>query len=208
MSGDRTAPPWLWLLLDVPTLSIRDRQNRNVERRHKLYVALPLTCLCLCCRRLLFHLCVVIQAARWDESTATSSSNYFAVKTHRIAWKKKKKVGSSLIPVSHGVPQFPVARACASLSGNNASFVFTFAHEKKTAPSHPAMISHIAALLLCGSQVEAVACSRKTPQGVCVSVFERDSDCVCIRTLQPPTPPHTSNLCLCVSVKYKGGQVD
>lgn len=151
MSGDRTAPPWLWLLLDVPTLSIRDRQNRNVERRHKLYVALPLTCLCLCCRRLLFHLCVVIQAARWDESTATSSSNYFAVKTHRIAWKKKKKVGSSLIPVSHGVPQFPVARACASLSGNNASFVFTFAHEKKTAPSHPAMISHIAALLLCGS---------------------------------------------------------
>lgn len=199
MSGDRTAPPWLWLLLDVPTLSIRDRQNRNVERRHKLYVALPLTCLCLCCRRLLFHLCVVIQAARWDESTATSSSNYFAVKTHRIAWKKKKKSGQVLYlcrTVCRSFPWPERVHRCPVITHHSSSL--SLMKKKQHRPIR--RWSAISLLCCCvDPKWKRWRVPGKHRKG-CVCLFLRGIVTACVSGLSNLQPPHTPPTSVCVSL--------
>lgn len=82
---------------------------------------------------------MVIQAARWDEATATSSSNYFAAKQiHQIASSPSNNSHRSAV-------------RCVAVSGRLDGyiagplyFIFRVNFRSQTAPSRPVMISHIA----------------------------------------------------------------
>lgn len=128
--------------------------------------ALPLTCWCSCCWRLLFHLCVVIPAARWDGSTATSSpNNYFAGNHNRFP----DILQESLISTMSRVPQRSLDPLSASPVRKNACLLGGVGgySRSRTAPSCPRMIGHIAAAVRipiesCGVIPESDA------RGVCV----------------------------------------
>lgn len=83
---------------------------------------------------------MVIQAARWDEATATSSSNYFAAKKiHQIASNPSNNLHRSAV-------------RCVAVSGRLDDyiagplyFIFRVNFRSQTAPSRPVMISHVAA---------------------------------------------------------------
>lgn len=126
MSGDRTTVAAVCSASHRCHYGIQtwSEEGLNTNTVKKKEIALPLTCSCSCCRRLLFHLCVVIRPARWDESTATSSSNYFAVKHTRLPLTRQ-------VESYPCVTRRPVARVSASLTRNYALFAFTFAYKQR-----------------------------------------------------------------------------
>lgn len=85
---------------------------------------------------------MVIQAARWDEATATSSPNYFAA-------KKKKNTPDRLQSFKFFASE---RRTVCQVSGRLDDyiagplyFIFRVNFRSQTAPSRPVMISHVAA---------------------------------------------------------------
>lgn len=80
MSGERTAGGSLLRYRFDPNRSRLDTNSNTVKRRGHRPAGVAR------CGGLLFQLCVVDPGgALWDGSTATSSSNYFAVTPRRIA---------------------------------------------------------------------------------------------------------------------------
>ncbi len=158
---------------------------RNVDRKqawtktrmNKIALHWPA---CFCCRRLLFGLCVVIQAARWDESTATSSSNYFAVKHGRFS---SCPSGESYPRVTRCVA---VSRCLSERIVDLEWRIICLYFRLCTAPSRPVVISHIAAAVWIPSGSGGVI-PENTARGVCVCVFETVNVCVSYSPTSTPT---------------------